>query len=295
MRIGEKIIHYIVNSALERYKDSKVNCAKRKQLVEDLEKCLNTQVFGNPDTGRVSQWSFTWDDGNRRMPKYNMSGVTAGKVMRSLNKICNVLFDETLDQESHSETESLIVREQNNQILTRWSEFAQNLNLMWDFIERNQDFTEEDITKLHNYTATFMMQWIDLTDGNHMINYIHIVGAGHLPYFAKHYGNLYMFSQQGWESLNKLIKHYYNNNTNHGGSSDNGGKEELGNCTNGTMSGQHCYPLMCFCQRFMMWKLGYGDKYFQQIMKKEVVLEVLQSFEEDEVVNKTEGFQFGII
>jgi hypothetical protein len=139
-----------------------------------------------------------------------------------------------------------------------------------------------------------MNHWIDLTDGKHMTNYIHIVGAGHLIYFAKHYGNLYWFPLQGWESLNKLIKHYYYNNTNHGGSNGNGGKDENDKYTNGTLREQHCYPLMRFCQRFMMWKLGYGDKYFKQVMRKDLHMEVNQSFKAQED-NEPEVMQFGII
>jgi hypothetical protein len=84
---------------------------------------MNTQVFDNPKTGRVSQWSFKWDDGNRRMPKYGMSGVTATKVMKSLQHISNVLFDETLDQESRSDIDSHKIRNQNLRILKKWASF----------------------------------------------------------------------------------------------------------------------------------------------------------------------------
>jgi hypothetical protein len=52
---------------------------------------------------------------------------------------------------------------------------------------------------------------------------------------------------------------------------------------------------MRFCQRFMMWKLGYGDKYFDSALENDVVLEVQNSFEAEEYVKETEGFQFGII
>jgi hypothetical protein len=58
-----------------------------------------------------------------------------------------------------------------------------------------------------------MQQWEELYGDTHITNYIHIIGSGHLPYFAKKYGNLYRFSQQGWEALNQMIKHYYFNNT----------------------------------------------------------------------------------
>jgi hypothetical protein len=170
---------------------------------------------------------------------------------------------------------------------------------MWDCIERKEDFGERDILLLHKYTSTFMDQWVGLCHGKHMTNYIHVLGSGHLTYFAKHYGNLYRFSQQGWESLNKLIKHYYYNNTNHGGSYGNGGKDENGSYTKGSISGQHCYPLMRFCQRFMMWKLGHGDAYFQDTSNGNIptlddhpnTVVMDQSTNEE----STEELEFGII
>jgi hypothetical protein len=42
-----------------------------------------------------------------------------------------------------------------------------------------------------------MCQWIDLYGSTNMTNYIHMLGSGHLSYFAERYGNLYRFSQQG--------------------------------------------------------------------------------------------------
>jgi hypothetical protein len=107
-----------------------------------------------------------------------------------------------------------------------------------------------------------MAQWVALYGNDHITNYIHIIGSGHMTYFARKYGNFYRYSQQGWESLNQLLKHYYFNNTNHGGSNGNGGKDANGEYMNGTVIGNHCKPLMKLCQRTIMWKLGLGDAYF---------------------------------
>jgi hypothetical protein len=129
-----------------------------------------------------------------------------------------------------------------------------------------------------------------------MTNYIHVIGAGHLTYFARHYGSLYSYSQQGWKSLNKLIEHQYYNNTNHGGSYGNGGKDAHGAYTKGTISGQHCLPLMRFCQHFMMWKLGYGNVFFKNILKETTLHKQPQETEfYNELTSENEEMQFGII
>jgi hypothetical protein len=265
MRLGEKIFQVIVNMGLERYEEGLVDSSQRKKFVIELQSVIQTHVFGNPTTGRVAQWSFTWAPGNRRMAKFAMSGVTASKLMRGLSLIVKTIFSPNLDQESTTESQAELIRNQNSRLESQWLLFCENLILMWECIEKKDDFSHQDLVKLHKYTSKFISQWIELCEGKHMTNYIHVLGAGHLTYFAKHYGNLYRFSQQGWESLNKLIKHFYYNNTNHGGSYGNGGKDENGLYTKGTISGQHCYPLMRFCQRFMMWKLGHGDKFFEAL------------------------------
>jgi hypothetical protein len=265
MRLGEKIFQVIVNMGLERYEDGLLDATTRKQFVADLKSVVNKQVLGNESMGREAQWSFNWAPGNRRMAKYGMSGPIATKMIKGLSAIAKTVFASHLDQEPKNEEDANQIRQQNYNLLASWELLSNNLLRMWDMIERKEDFAEKDLLVLHKYTGTFMHQWVDLCNGKHMTNYIHVLGAGHLTYAARHYGNLYRFSQQGWESLNKLIKHFYYNNTNHGGSYGNGGKDENGKYTKGSISGQHCYPLMRFCQRFMMWKLGYGDTYFQSV------------------------------
>jgi hypothetical protein len=290
MRLFEKIFQVVVNSGLERYEEGFFDGEVRQKFVTDVQTVMNTHVFGNASMGRVTLWSFTWAPGNRRMAKYAMSGVTATKLMRGLSMIVKTVFSSAFDQESKSEQEGKLVRQQNSALEQKWLLFCDNLLPMWDCIERKDNFTHNDIIQLHKHTSTFMYQWVDLCEGKHMTNYIHVLGSGHLTYFAKNYGNLYRFSQQGWESLNKLIKHYYYNNTNHGGSYGNGGKDENGEYTKGSISGQHCYPLMRFCQRFMMWKLGHGDAYFENTSNR-----IADTASTDVINGEVEEIQFGII
>jgi len=66
-----------------------------------------------------------------------------------------------------------------------------------------------------------MEKWVNLTGTRHVTNFIHMIaGSGHLVYYVKQFGNLYKYSNQGWESLNQKLKRVYMNNTNHGGNAD---------------------------------------------------------------------------
>jgi hypothetical protein len=88
---------------------------------------------------------------------------------------------------------------------------------MWSLIKQHNDYGDKDIMELHKLCNSFMSHLVNMYSLGQMTNYIHILGSQHFPYFAKKYGNLYQFSQQGWEALNHLLKHYYFNTTNHGG------------------------------------------------------------------------------
>jgi hypothetical protein len=87
--------------------------------------------------------------------------------------------------------------------------------------------------------------------------------------------------------LNQLLKHYYFNNTNHGGASGIGGKNSVGLYTNGVISGNHCRPLMLLCQRSVMWKLGIGDAFFEELYSETVTMEEVCNHEQITSIEQT--------
>jgi hypothetical protein len=48
-------------------------------------------------------------------------------------------------------------------------------------------------------------------------NYIHMLGSAHISYYMRRHGNLYKYSQQGWESFNEKFKLALFNHTQRGG------------------------------------------------------------------------------
>jgi len=69
----------------------------------------------------------------------------------------------------------------------------------------------------------FFDYWVRLHGEDGITNYIHMLGAGHVSRFLYRWRNLYKYSQQGWENLNKLIKTFYFRRTQRGGSTGYGG------------------------------------------------------------------------
>jgi hypothetical protein len=182
--------------------------------------------------------------------------------MKGIGALTATIYKSELDEEPGKNKNRQLVRQRNENSKQLWLAMAENLIPLWSLIEQHHDFTEDDILSLHRRSNIFMEQWTTLYGTKHMTNYIHIIGSSHLTYFVQKYGNLYRYSQQGWEALNQMLKHYYFNNTNHGGSYGNGGKSEDGTYSRSVVCGDHCRPLMRLCQRTLMWKLGYGEAYF---------------------------------
>jgi hypothetical protein len=81
--------------------------------------------------------------------------------------------------------------------------------------------------------------------------HLHMLGSGHLLYFIKQYGCLYLFSQQGWESLNNRIQTFIHQNTQRGGyeSGEDGGKSCI-------------FPLVRYILRDLLWKTYEADRFF---------------------------------
>jgi hypothetical protein len=200
------------------------------------------------------------------MEKPSLTGSTAQKILSHMKKPTRVLFSEEMDEDS---LDGGSTRQKKRQLLRDWNSMCDNLNILWMLIEKRTNNTDD----LHIMSHIFTSHWIKLLGKDHFItNYIHVVCSGHLAFFAAKFRNLYRFSQQGWESLNQLLKHYYFNNTNHGGACGNGGKNHDGLYTNGVISGNHCRPLMLLCQGSIMWKLGIasGDAYFENISTRTI-------------------------
>jgi hypothetical protein len=81
-------------------------------------------------------------------------------------------------------------------------------------------------------------------------NYIHVLASGHISYFLKKYGCLYLYSQQGWESLNSTIQTFIMQNSQRGGrNSGEGGRKS------------YIYPLVRLIIRDLLWKTYEADKF----------------------------------
>ena len=137
-----------------------------------------------------------------------------------------------------------------------WIQLSTIINALMARTRQQDDFSTEEIAEYHDLCGDFLGKWIDLAgETKHVTNYIHIVGSGHLVHFLQEFGNLCKFSQQGWEALNQKIKKVYHNNKNHGGNVGGHTKLKQG----------YIKQVWMFLSRYVMWRTGFGDRFFLQI------------------------------
>jgi hypothetical protein len=229
-RCGEKILKMIL---LEGWDERDQDNYAREKMLFDVVKVVNTKILGKPK--RPANWRIiTAKDSENRttLGDQSMPNRHVRKFIEQIDLITDVVI---LDEER---------RQSWNQVIGLWS------NLMTKARQR-EDFSDEDIDSFDEMCDEFYENWISLNGQKGITNYFHMVGAGHLTYYLRHYRNLYRFSQQGWEALNAMLKQIFFRRTQRGG---NGGKKDEINSKS--------KPIGRWLQRRMMFLSGQYKQYF---------------------------------
>jgi hypothetical protein len=201
-RCGEKFLKMVL---LEGYDALPTDTAKNK-YIKDFEILVNTRVLGS--LTRPANWRLATgkDKDNRQCIKdQTLPNTHVRKFMDAFEIIATFC----------------IVSDQVRQ--AKWNGTIQRWNLVISKARRREDFDEGAIDDFQTLADDWFDHWIKLVGRDGLSNYVHIVGSGHLAFYLREWGNLYKYSQQGWESYNSLIKSVYFRRTQRGG---NGGKKE---------------------------------------------------------------------
>jgi hypothetical protein len=86
MRMMEKVLHSLVNSALDRYGDSQLDRTKQNLLSDEIELCMKGKVLGDSNKGIISQWKFGWTKENS-MEKICMMGTISQKILLNMRQL----------------------------------------------------------------------------------------------------------------------------------------------------------------------------------------------------------------
>ena len=119
-----------------------------------------------------------------------------------------------------------------------------------EFLNCGYDFTEDDIREFQKLADDYSEKWASLTGRDEQTNYEHFIRSSHVSHLFFLYGNLYKYSQQGFEAIMSKVKSFYQCCTSKGG--------------HGAAVQSHILQICHFLIQMMLWNSGHGDCYFKK-------------------------------
>ncbi len=100
-----------------------------------------------------------------------------------------------------------------------WHQMMMDYGDAMKFLRKCSDYTKDDITSFQLKIDDFFKAYVGQSGAGKegVTNYLHMLGSSHIKYCMETHGNLYKYSQQGWESLNEKVKLSFFNHMQHGG------------------------------------------------------------------------------
>ena len=131
-----------------------------------------------------------------------------------------------------------------------WKTVLAKYQQVLEFINRHYTFTNEDIIEFQKLADEYGDMWASLTGRDGQTNYEHFIKLSHLSHYFELYGNMYKYSQQGFEAMMSNTKCIYQRATSCGG--------------DGAEIRSHILQICHFLMRMMLWNSGHGDSYFHK-------------------------------
>jgi hypothetical protein len=229
-RIAEKIVTIILRKGLDNYPGQK------EAYIGIIQDVFRKQILGTEEC--PSQWRVYHDkDSNGNITIDPVS--FRNNVGRSILSKIDVLLEATIQRESDRAT--LVIA------LTKYREAMALLTV-------HRELTEEEVDMFQDLVDDFFEKWLQIFGHEGVTNYIHLLSSGHINYFMKKYGCLYLYSQQGWEALNSTIQTFILQSSQRGG--HNSGENK---------SKSYVFPLVRFIIRDLLWKTGEADRFFIEL------------------------------
>ena len=231
-RVGEKIITIILRRQLDKFSGQKMD------FIDAMDETFQTKVLGSVTS--PSHWRLKHSkdsDGQLKLESLQVRNQTVRKMLDSIDIIVEDAAGESDD-------------EFKTKMIFAVASFKEAMKIL----TTHRSLTEEEMERFQDKIDDFYETWIDLFGEEGITNYIHLLGSGHMLYFLKKYGCLYIYSQQGWEDLNNRCQAYLLHNTSRGGYGSGQGKGK-----------SYTFLIVRFILRDLLWKTGDADIYFNTL------------------------------
>ena len=72
--------------------------------------------------------------------------------------------------------------------------------------EKKENYAQVELDDFQEHIDVWFNNYVSLCGDAGCTNYTHLLAAGHILFYMERWGNLSNFSNQGWKSLNAMIK-----------------------------------------------------------------------------------------
>ena len=229
-REGEKILSELLLAGMRQLEPGKL-----PWFVAEVEMAVNEHILNRSTihSGDDGQWSFPLDDARKKLKAVNLSNPVAQKFVAKLEKLYECCLVRYSDKTTH-----------------QWREMIKNYRRMHKKLGSHAEFEFKDICEYQLAADQWLDDWTPLTGRPGESNYVHLHRAGHWSWFLWEFGNVYKYSQQGYENVNGVMKSDFHSKTQKGGG--RGGTSKL-------------EPILLKQGRRLLWRFGYGNGLFEKL------------------------------
>jgi hypothetical protein len=230
------LVTVLLAMAANKYQQ-RSNCRTLTRFANIIQDIFNTRILGS--FTRPSQWKLPLSAKGDSVAKVSLTNKKTRLVVDNILHLINFTFSDPADDEKKRV----------------WLKLIEDYREAMKILRKRSEYTAEDIRSFQLKIYDFYVAYIEDSGAGKegVTNYIHMLGSFHISYYMKTHGNLYKYSQQGWESLNEKFKLAFFNHTQRGGN--------FGiNVTDQEKS--YLRTIFMFFQREALWVSGMAEEYF---------------------------------
>jgi hypothetical protein len=167
--------------------------------VELVQRVFNTQIWGSDFA--PTHWNMPVDPQKRIILTLCLDNERCKRAMENIDSLLEICFRPDQEPEEYSHCFFLYRK-------------------FFKLLRQKTEFTNEEIVECQVAIDEWYQVWWRLEGRDGITNYVHLLSSGHIADYLFRHRNLYVYSQQGWEAFNMLIKQVYFRRTARGGGRD---------------------------------------------------------------------------
>jgi hypothetical protein len=170
---------------------------KRFEAYVDLvQRVFNTQIWGSDFA--PTHWNMPVDPQKRIILTLCLDNERCKAAVENIDVLLDICFRQDQDPWEYSHCFFLYRK-------------------FFVLLRKKTEFSNLEIVELQVAIDEWYQVWWRLEGRDGITNYVHLLASGHIADYLFRHRNLYVYSQQGWEAFNMLIKQVYFRRTARGG------------------------------------------------------------------------------